>query len=254
MTVTVTSIATAPVKGFSLVPRGDVFVGPHGVVDNRRFFLIDGEGNRLRSSLTAWPIVVAGHYDEQREELSMRFPDGREIVASALAGPKSVRCICAGREVEASIVDGPWTEPLSELAGHPVRLVRPNGVGETLGEPVTLVSQASLDRLSEEAGQEIDGRRFRMLLTIDGCRAHEEDEWNARLVRAGDAVLRIGGPVERCAVTTRDPDTGERDLDTLQLIKDYRGNPREGKIDFGVYAQVDQPGRIRVGDSFDFVE
>jgi uncharacterized protein YcbX len=39
-----------------------------------------------------------------------------------------------------------------------------------------------------------------------------------------------------------------RDLDTLRVIKGYRG-VRDGEaIDFGVYAAVEQPGRVRVGD------
>ena len=52
----------------------------------------------------------------------------------------------------------------------------------------------------------------------------------------------------RCALTTRSPDTGERDLDTLKLIKGYRG-VRDGEaIDFGVYGRVEQPGRVRLRD------
>ena len=87
-----------------------------------------------------------------------------------------------------------------------------------------------------------------MLLEIEGCAPHEEDTWRGRHVRLGEAVLEIGGPVPRCATTTRDPSTGERDLDTLREIAAYRGK-RDGKeIDFGVYAQVVRPGRVRVGD------
>jgi len=55
--------------------------------------------------------------------------------------------------------------------------------------------------------------------------------------------------VPRCAATTRDPDSGHRDLDTLRLIKEYRGVRDRVAIDFGVYASVEQPGRVRVGDS-----
>jgi uncharacterized protein YcbX len=87
-----------------------------------------------------------------------------------------------------------------------------------------------------------------MLFELDGCSAHEEDAWSGRQVRVGEAVLRVGGPVERCAVTTRDPDTGVRDLDTLRLIGGYR-EPRDGvEIPFGVYAAVERPGHVRVGD------
>jgi uncharacterized protein YcbX len=62
-------------------------------------------------------------------------------------------------------------------------------------------------------------------------------------------VVRVGGPVDRCAMTTRDPDTGERDLDTLRLIKTYRGLSERGTIDFGVYAEIVEPGEVRVGDT-----
>ena len=61
-------------------------------------------------------------------------------------------------------------------------------------------------------------------------------------------MLEIGGPVPRCATTTRDPATGKRDLDTLREIAAYRGKRDGKKIDFGVYAQVVRQGRVRVGD------
>jgi uncharacterized protein YcbX len=49
-------------------------------------------------------------------------------------------------------------------------------------------------------------------------------------------------------MTTHDPDTGEPDLDTLRTIISYRGL-REGKnADFGVLADVEEPGRVRLGD------
>ncbi len=60
---------------------------------------------------------------------------------------------------------------------------------------------------------------------------------------------QISAPVPRCAITTQDPDTGERDLDTLRTIIAYRGLTDDRDIDFGVYGEVEQPGRIRLGDS-----
>ena len=55
-----------------------------------------------------------------------------------------------------------------------------------------------------------------------------------------------GGPC--CLITTQDPDSGVRDLDTLRTIISYRGL-REGKhADFGVLGEVTQPGTIQLGD------
>ena len=248
MARTVGLISVAPVKGFRLLHPDEVELTRAGVVENRRFFLVDGEARRLRSSLTAWPALVHGEYDADSERLRMRFPDGEEAAGSALALGDEVRGQFDGRTLAARIVEGPWSERLSRLADHPVRVARPARPGECFRYPVTLVSEASVERLAREAGQGVDGRRFRMLFTLSGCAPHEEDSWEGMLLRVGGAVVRVGGPVPRCAATTRDPDTGERDLDTLRLIRCYRGI-REGKhLDFGVYGEVVEPGRVRVGD------
>ena len=99
----------------------------------------------------------------------------------------------------------------------------------------------------------LDGRRFRMLVHLAGCEPHEEDGWDGRLLSLGEAVVRVGGPVPRCATTTRDPETGERDFDTLRAIKAYRGLRERKHIDFGVYADVVEPGRVRVGDPAELI-
>jgi MOSC domain-containing protein len=69
-------------------------------------------------------------------------------------------------------------------------------------------------------------------------------------VAIGEAVVAPVGNVGRCAVTTKNPDTGEMDLDTLGMLAAYRGEG-EGHTEplpFGVHAAVVQPGRVRVGD------
>jgi uncharacterized protein len=242
------TISVAPVKGFHLLHPDEVALTTEGVVENRRFLLVNEQGTRLRSSLTPWPVGIQGRYDPAVERLWMRFPDGLEVEGSAVElGEPVMPSIKGQREIQARIVDGPWTEPLSALAGHPVRLARPERPGATLVEPVTLVSEGSIERLAQAAGRAVDARRFRMLFTLAGCDAHEEDTWKGRLLRISESVLRVGGPVDRCAVTTRDPDTGERDLDTLRLIADYRG-VHEQKVYFGVYATVERPGLVRAGD------
>lgn len=246
---TVCRISVTPVKGFALTHPAEVELTPIGVVGDRRFLLVNADGKRLRSSLTAWPIVVSGEYEAAAERLRLRFPDGTVAENSALgSGPVREWDLHGGAVGRGQVVEGEWNDRLSSLAGHDVRLVRPEEPAGLREAPVTLVSRASIERLEREAGGTVDARRFRMLLDLEGCAEHEEDTWDGRRVRIGEVVLRVGGPVPRCAATTRHPDTGKRDLDTLRLIKGYRG-VRDGEaIDFGVYAAVEQPGRVRVGD------
>jgi uncharacterized protein YcbX len=248
----VACISISPVKGFRLSHPTDVMLGPNGVEENRRFFLVDGIGQRLRSSRTPWPVRVQADYDTRTELLRMRLPDGSLVEGEARGTGERIHSTAGSIDIRGAVVPGPWEEPLSRLAGLPVQLARANRAGSGLNEPVTLISDGSLTRLAREAGRDaIDARRFRMLFELEGCDPHEEDTWDGRRFAIGAAVIRVGGPVDRCAVTTRDPDTGEPDLDTLRLLSDYRGRREsDGAVVFGVYARVEQPGRVRVGDSF----
>ena len=57
----------------------------------------------------------------------------------------------------------------------------------------------------------------------------------------GGPVIEVVSPTERCAVTTFDPDTLERDNRVLA------GLARERENLFGVYARVRRPGWAEVG-------
>jgi len=92
---------------------------------------------------------------------------------------------------------------------------------------------------------EVDGRRFRMTIVVDGVEPWEEHGWSGREVRVGDAVLRVAEPTPRCVVTTRDPDSGRRDAPVLKALADLRG---KDDVTFGVWCDVVAPGRVRVGD------
>lgn len=67
-------------------------------------------------------------------------------------------------------------------------------------------------------------------------------------VRIGQAVVRVTRPDPRCVITTQDPDTGRPDFPTLKAIGAYRGWGVDGKLDFGVYADVVRAGSVAIGD------
>jgi len=240
-------ISLTPVRTFRLSHPQQVELTERGAVENRRFLLVDGDRSRLRSSLTVWPAPVSADWDPGGEVLRVAV-DGESFEGSALPVGEPFVVESSERDVSVRLVEGPWNEALSRLYGSPVSIARPDGAGELQSAPVTLVSRASLERLEREAGRPVDPRRFRMLFDLDGCAEHEEDTWAGRRVRIGDAVVRVGIGVGRCAVTTRDPDTGERDLDTLRILRSYRERLPDGEIPFGVYAEVEEPGIVRVGD------
>ena len=253
--IRVSWLTVAPVKGLALQQRDEVALEEHGVADNRRFHIVEPTGRRTGVLEIPSLVRVAADYDAETERLTLRFPGGPVVDGIVELGEPTTTDFY-GRPVPARLVVGPWEDALSEFAGRPLRLARPERPGAAVDRrrgAVTLVSDESVEELAREAGVErVDARRFRMLIGISGARAREEDEWVGREVEIGRARVRFLGTVGRCAVTTRDPGTGRRDLDTLRLIRDYRGftEKRGGKreLDFGIYGDVVSPGRVRVGD------
>jgi uncharacterized protein YcbX len=252
---TVSLISFTPVKGLALSHPDEIVLGRLGLAENRRFYLIEPDGRRLAAKECGELMQVAADYDAAAERLALRFPDGI-VVEDEVRPAEEVETDFWGRPVRSRVVTGPWAAALSDFVGRPVRIVKTDepGAGVDRGPargPVSLLSEASLEEFARHApvNGPVDGRRFRMLVGIAGCRAHEEDSWLGRPVRLGEAVVRPTGTVGRCVVTTRNPGSGMRDLDTLGVIKAYRGqNPLTGELDMGVYGVVVEPGRVRVGD------
>jgi uncharacterized protein YcbX len=259
---TLTRISIAPVKSLALHHPHEVALEDVGVRTDRVFYVADPFG-RLFTGAVHGPLVrIRSTYDPNRERLALTFPDGGVVEDDATATGPAIRTDFYGREVDAHEVQGPFGEALSVFTGRAVRLARVDRAGDgTDVHHLTLVSSESVAEVGRRGGREgdVDGRRFRMLLEISGCAApHEEDAWDARRVRVGEAVVRIHGQVPRCVVTTQDPATGLKDFDTLKTINRYREPMRDADGDpglpFGVYAEVETPGLARIGDAVELVE
>ncbi len=248
----VTRLSTTPIKGLCLHHPDAVDVRTTGVVGDRRFYLVDDRDGLVSIAKTGGMVGLTAEYDEAADHLVVR--EHGEVVAEGQVelGPEHRADFFAFKTVPGRLAPGPWDAVLSERAGRRVRLVkadRADGAHDV--EPLTLLGDASSRRLAEQAGEpDIDSRRFRMLIEFDGAEPHAEDGWRGRRLRIGTVVAEVGGPVQRCAGTTRNPATGAVDLKTLSLIGDYRG--RQNSIfglgfNFGVYATVVTEGRISVG-------
>jgi len=244
-------ISQCPVKGLAVRQLDHCELTEAGVTGDREFFLVD-ENDRLVNSkgLGALQQIVPRH-DREAGLLTLAFPDGT-TVSDEVGFNGSLGARFWGATVEVRVVDGPWSEAISEFAGRDLRLVRASGPApdRLRSGAATLLGTGSLHALARILGvDEVDERRFRMNFGIDGLGEHEEDEWLGRRVRIGQAVVVPQGNVGRCAVTTQNPETGEPDLDTLKALAAYRRDVRATEpLPFGVYAAVAEPGRVRLGD------
>ena len=246
---TVARFNVTPVKSTSLQHPDTIELGPNGVAADRRFLFIGVEGNRISAGAKAALLGIRSTFDGDRDRLTLELPDGTRAEGEAVPAGDGMRVALFDREVDVRPVPGPFDAAVSRLLDRDVMLVRVERPERGGGvHPVSIVSTASVEELGRRAERETpDPRRFRMLVELDGCAPHEEDGWTGLRLRMGDAIVRVGDGVPRCVLTTMHPDTGEPDFPTLDVLATYRR--REGELLFGVYADVEEPGRVRVGDA-----
>ncbi len=248
----VVRISIAPVKALHLVHLEEVELTAAGVVGDRRFWLVDAAGRLANVKRIPRLTRVGVEWDEATRRLALSFDE--ETVEGIVEPGDAVEAILYDETHPSRAVPGPWQEALSDYAGQPLTLLwSERGAvdrGALRGGWASILSSGSLERLREEAGEAepVDGRRFRMLFEIAGVRPHAEDEWIGRRVTVGGAVVEAIGNVGRCAVTTRNPDSGELDLDTLRVLTSYRPEGQTERLPFGIWGNVVQPGRVRLGD------
>jgi uncharacterized protein len=248
---TVSRLSVAPVKGLAQHHPDEILIERTGVPGNRQFLMLDETGRLFSGIRHGRLVTVVAEYLRDPDRLSFRFPDGSVVEDEVRLGAAEVVNLWDTPR-PSHVVEGPFSAALSAFVGKPLRLFRADAEGGAVDERVvSMLSEASLEELGRQSGHDgpVDGRRFRMLVTVAGVAAHEEDEWIGRRLRLGEAVVTVVETCVRCATTTQNPENGARDFDTLREIPAYRGFANGKHVEFGVYADVEEPGRVRVGDS-----
>ena len=245
---TVARFNVTPVKSTALQHPDSIDLRHEGAVGDRRFVFARPDGTRLSGVSKAPLMPIRSTWDIEDELLTMRFADDSTVSGSALPSGERVEVRLFDRPVPARPVDGVFTDAVRSLVDETLLLYRVEEPEYGGGHHrASIVSLASVADLGSRGGREdLDPRRFRMLIELDGLEPYGEDAWDGRTVRIGEAVLRVGRRMPRCAMTTLSPDTGVKDFDTLAVLAEHRKVGSE--LLFGVYGDVMQAGRIQVGD------
>lgn len=247
----VSKLSVTPVKSLAVHHPDHIDLGADGVVGDRAFYLIDETGAIVNCTALGDLLRYRAEFDTAAGLLFVHGAEG-VLQSGVVEDGEAVDTDFYGlRTVPGHVVVG-WGDVFSKIAGFPLRLVR----GQTAGfdvAGVTLIGSSSIEELATRSEADpVDPRRFRMNIEIGGGAPLVEDTWEGRSLRVGAAVVTVGGPVKRCAATTRDPDTGVVDLKTLEMIGKAKGRQTTDAFGagfyFGVYARVVTPGRVEVGD------
>jgi uncharacterized protein YcbX len=264
MTITVTALATCAVKATRIRSVDAVQLDEHGARGDRAFYVIDASGALVNGKRLGVLQQVIADYDLAAGVLALRFPDGSRSAAQVRLGP-AVDTTFFSRADRLRLLDGPWSEALSAFAGERLRLVAAEiGVDRGREGAVSLMSRASLTELARvgeavkggDGETPVDGRRFRMLIEVDGIGPHEEDGWVGRALTVGPALVRVHGNIGRCVTTTRSPESGDVTLPTLRMLARYRLHDLETteRLPFGIHGEVLRGGTVRVGDPVTLME
>ncbi|MBR8832560.1 MAG: MOSC domain-containing protein [Stigonema ocellatum SAG 48.90 = DSM 106950] len=109
---------------------------------------------------------------------------------------------------------------------------------------ISLVSQATIDHLSELCGKLVDVRRFRPNIVLEGVPPWGEFDWVGQEMQLGSARIAITARINRCLNIHVNPETGEQDMALLSLLQKHFHHTQTG-----VLAQVITSGSVAIGDS-----
>ncbi|MBL4629177.1 MAG: MOSC domain-containing protein [Roseicyclus sp.] len=140
-----------------------------------------------------------------------------------------------------------WLAPIYPAdRRRPAALVKspPEGMSDVPFASISVLNLASLRALGQKLGQDLDPRRFRGNLWLDGLPPWAEFDLVGKTLQIGSTRLKIIDRITRCRATEANPATGQRDANTLQALSDGWNHQ-----DFGVCAKVRQGGPIKVGDT-----
>lgn len=238
----------APVKGMRHLARDGIDLDEQGALGDRAYCLVDVDEARVLKTVQH-PSIIGVVAQVEGDVLDLTLPTGDAASATARRSGRTITCDYWGRSVDLHLTEGPHAELVSDWLGRRVSVaVAPRG-GVVFGDPLTVVGTASLRELARRTGRDEvadQPSRFRATLVVETDEPYVEDTWAGQDVAIGEAVVRIGGPVPRCAVVDHHPETGVKDVRLLRALVRERPTNRAGEPMFGVYARCVVPGRVTV--------
>ena len=260
MSYTVGSLHRFPVKSMMGEDLESTFVTERGLAGDRAYALVEPETNRIGTAKIPrkWGDLFKCHawYDSE--------PTGEGLLAAEITLPDGSKI-----STDASNVDATFTRLLS----RDVKLVSGTQEGLKLESPalgkvpesdddptvdfpvingffdaasVHLLTTSSLRCLSALNPEgRFEARRFRPNVVVDTPEDEGfiENDWVGKILANGpDVRLKVFAPAIRCVVTTHAQGDLPKDTSILKTAAQHNN------ANVGIYAMVEQSGRIRVGD------
>lgn len=262
MLATVKQLFIYPIKGLTPQEMSEVILTEgHGIKGDRALALLFADrilsphvppehqpwtSKKNLAVQNDWPLLAAleCHYEPQNSILTVKH--------QGVAVLETETKTAAGRDRTSTFFTAYLNtiQPTKE-AKHPDRAAL-QLIGDSSGETrypdrepvhISLLSQATLDELTQKADRPIDARRFRPNIVLDGIPAWTEFELVGKQLQLGAGRVEITARIGRCVNIEVNPETGDRDIPLLSLLQQEFGHAQTG-----VLAKIVSGGKVKVGD------
>lgn len=258
----ITGLWFYPVKGCRAVATPEVRLVDTGFAGDRRFVVVDEKGLFLTQRDVPELARIDATYRDDALVLACEGHGELRVPLAADAGEREIQVWSShGIANDTGDAAAAWLRP---ILGRPVRLMRAgsswkrsfdrDGVTGPLtfadGYPLLMISEASLQDLNGRLPEPVPMERFRPNIVVSGITAYAEDA--LLTAQTNGITLRGVKPCTRCAVTTTDQRSGERDArsEPLRTLARYRNDKELRGVKFGMNVAVTggSGGLLRVGD------
>ncbi len=262
--IQLTQLAIYPIKSCSQISLKQSEISPFGLAMDRRWMLIDENGQMLTQRKLARMCLIDSQLDD--DSLILNAPGMPSLTVSPSVTANVLKATvwedtCSSLDCgdQAAV----W---LSDFLQHKARLVyfpeneirqcdenyaqKGDITAFSDGFPYLLISQASLEDLNSRLDQAIEMKRFRPNLVVSGNSAFAEDQW--KRIRIGEVIFRVVKPCSRCVIPSIDPDTAEKSAEPVKTLASYRktGN----KVFFGQNLIAENSGHLMLGMDVEILE
>ena len=256
----VSQLLNYPVKSCKGNQLSEMEIDSFGPKWDRRWMLVDSDDRfvtqRQIAEMGQIGVSVSSEdvcFDYQSEHIELSLIEAQ--------GHKDERLVTVWQDqVKGNRIDHPVNDWLSEklekkvqlvyMPHETVRQVDPEyaqlgeRVGFADGFPFLIISEASVEFLSEKVGYALDVQRFRPNIVISGCDAFAEDKWQQ--IQIGEIVFDLVKPCSRCVIPTIDLVTGQKQPEVMRAMLMYR--KQGNKVMMGQNALHRGEGIIQVGE------
>ncbi|MBC5774161.1 MOSC domain-containing protein [Pontibacter sp. KCTC 32443] len=261
------SIYIYPIKSLGGISLQQAQVQERGLKNDRRWMLVDEEGNFLSQRKFAQMALLqvqlqeeglmVYHKQELLEPLFIPFNSSPGIEVKVTIWDDT----CIAREVDSKI-----TKWFTKALGMFARLVHmPESTRRQVDPtyafdsevvsfadayPFLVIGQESLNLLNSKLEKPVPMNRFRPNFVFTGGQPHAEDTWNTFTI--GEIKFRAAKPCARCVLTTIDQNTGIKTAEPLKTLATYR--TQNNKVMFGQNLVHDGEGVIEIGDKLNVLQ